>query len=260
MRELIISRLGDLSDGYLSSHSVLTLREEEVTCANLGNLTKLISQATLGVVIEMPEAQLVKGDRGWAKAKILQMLDSDKVEMIIAVPNSSSNRLTESTGKIVHSERVHDPYIGVTTSEEDRDFLEKAKQLEADSNCGYIPTSSIYVRDGKTILTGVSHNLNGSGCKQLDLSSANLELNPGVRLMFCDAQHSERSAIAEAARSGIRLDGSTLYNNRFPCRDCMKSVIEAGVKRIVFRDDSYGLPDLDLLRHNGIEVARFVNL
>ncbi|QFT34199.1 deaminase [Roseibium porphyridii] len=46
-------------------------------------------------------------------------------------------------------------------------------------------------------------------------------------------EHAERNAIYNAARSGVSLAGCTLYVNRFPCADCGRAIIQAGIPHIV---------------------------
>lgn len=45
--------------------------------------------------------------------------------------------------------------------------------------------------------------------------------------------HAEANAIAQAARYGIGLDGSTLFCKMTPCRDCTKLILSSGIKRVV---------------------------
>jgi len=46
--------------------------------------------------------------------------------------------------------------------------------------------------------------------------------------------HAEMSAIIACARSGISLNGAPLYCSTFPCHNCAKHIINAGIKRVVF--------------------------
>lgn len=46
-------------------------------------------------------------------------------------------------------------------------------------------------------------------------------------------EHAERNAIYNAARMGTPLEGCTLYVRWFPCADCARAAIQAGIKRIV---------------------------
>ena len=68
--------------------------------------------------------------------------------------------------------------------------------------------------------------------------------------------HAEANAITKVAKSANNCDGSTLYITAAPCIECSKLIIQAGIKRVVYRD-SYRLTDgIDLLRRAGIEVEQ----
>lgn len=46
-------------------------------------------------------------------------------------------------------------------------------------------------------------------------------------------EHAERNAIYNAARIGVSTKGTTMYlSNWFPCSDCARGIINAGIKRI----------------------------
>ncbi len=49
--------------------------------------------------------------------------------------------------------------------------------------------------------------------------------------------HSELNAILNYR--GGSLDGSKLYVTLFPCNECAKAIIQAGIKTIVYADDKY---------------------
>lgn len=53
--------------------------------------------------------------------------------------------------------------------------------------------------------------------------------------------HAEQNALAKAARSTISTEGATLYLTLSPCWNCAKSIIQSGIKRVVYvtkyRDD-----------------------
>jgi dCMP deaminase len=66
----------------------------------------------------------------------------------------------------------------------------------------------------------------------------------GVGMQYCPTVHAERRAISHAARDGakkgISLEGATIYMSEwFPCADCAKSIIEAGIEKIVTPDEFY---------------------
>ena len=49
--------------------------------------------------------------------------------------------------------------------------------------------------------------------------------------------HSELNAILNYR--GGSLEGSTLYVSLFPCNECAKAIIQAGIKKIVYDCDKY---------------------
>lgn len=46
--------------------------------------------------------------------------------------------------------------------------------------------------------------------------------------------HAEMSAISDAARKGVAIQGGTLYCTTFPCHLCAKHIVAAGIKRVVY--------------------------
>ena len=72
--------------------------------------------------------------------------------------------------------------------------------------------------------------------------------------------HAEANAIAKVARhKNGSTDGTTLYTTCSPCKECAKLIIQAGIKRVVYRDVYRDEPQLayealDLLKQADIEV------
>lgn len=48
--------------------------------------------------------------------------------------------------------------------------------------------------------------------------------------------HAELNAITNAARVGIPLAGSTLVVTHFPCMDCARAVVQAGITHVITRE------------------------
>lgn len=66
----------------------------------------------------------------------------------------------------------------------------------------------------------------------------------GEGMELCPSVHAEIRAITYAAKHGINLDGSTIYMSEwFPCDNCARAVIKAGVKRMITPDEVYSNPD-----------------
>ncbi len=69
--------------------------------------------------------------------------------------------------------------------------------------------------------------------------------------------HAEQNAIADAARRGVSVAGSTAYVSHFPCVNCTKVLAAAGVREIKYHFD-YGNDPLvlDLLAEAGVRIGQ----
>jgi dCMP deaminase len=79
----------------------------------------------------------------------------------------------------------------------------------------------------------------------------------GQGLHLCQAGHSERNALIQAARNGISTLGSTLYCFcEQVCKDCAIEIINAGVKELVYlkSDKPYDGYANTILEESGIVI------
>lgn len=69
--------------------------------------------------------------------------------------------------------------------------------------------------------------------------------------------HAEQNAIADAARRGVSMQGATAYITHFPCINCSKLLIAAGIARVRYRYD-YRNDDIasDLMREAGMDLVQ----
>lgn len=68
--------------------------------------------------------------------------------------------------------------------------------------------------------------------------------------------HAEANAISKVAKSGNSSAGATLYITASPCIECAKLIIQAGITRVVYKDEYRLLDGVELLRRAGIEVEK----
>ena len=101
---------------------------------------------------------------------------------------------------------------------------------------------------------GVLHCEDRGGCIRRQMP----DYASGKYLDMCPAAHAEQNAIAFAAKHGISTEGATIYVNTFPCKDCMNSIINAGINEVVY-DSSYNA-DLssEIARDAGITIRRYI--
>lgn len=66
--------------------------------------------------------------------------------------------------------------------------------------------------------------------------------------------HAEANAMLKVARSTQNTDGATLYVTYSPCKDCSKMIIQAGIKRVIYREEYRDISGVKILREAGIDV------
>lgn len=57
------------------------------------------------------------------------------------------------------------------------------------------------------------------------------------------ASHAEANLVAFAAREGIRTKGCTVFVTHHPCASCARTLIQAGVVRVVYGGGKTSMPD-----------------
>jgi len=68
--------------------------------------------------------------------------------------------------------------------------------------------------------------------------------------------HAEANAILKVAASTQSCEGSTLYITLSPCKECSKLVLQAGIKRVVYRDGYKDNSGIKFLQKSGIEISQ----
>lgn len=71
--------------------------------------------------------------------------------------------------------------------------------------------------------------------------------------------HAEANAITKVAKSGNNCKNATLYVTTSPCMECSKLIIQAGIKRVVFKELYRITEGLELLKRAGIEIEHIEN-
>ena len=51
---------------------------------------------------------------------------------------------------------------------------------------------------------------------------------------FSRPVHAEMAALIDAARRGVPVNGHSLYVTTFPCHNCAKHIVAAGIQRVVY--------------------------
>ena len=104
------------------------------------------------------------------------------------------------------------------------------------STCTKRKVGAVLVKDSHIISTG----FNGAPAGFKHCTSelcVRQNLKSGEKPELCRGVHAEINCIIQAAIHGTSIKGkTTLYSTTFPCMSCLKLVINAGIKRLVYKD------------------------
>lgn len=143
----------------------------------------------------------------------------------------------------------------------DKRFMELTEMVATWSSCYQVNrhVGAIIVKDKRVMATG--YNGAPAGIKSCEEKGEclrrKLNIESGTKHELCFAVHAEQNAVIQAARSGINTNGSTLYCTHQPCVICAKIIINAGIRRVVYK---HGYPDefsLQLFEEAGVLVEKY---
>ena len=92
----------------------------------------------------------------------------------------------------------------------------------------------IVSEDNKILSMG--YNGFPNGCSDDDFPWAREGDDP-LEVKYSYVAHSELNAILNYR--GGSLDGAKIYVSLFPCNECAKAIIQAGIKTVIYDDDKY---------------------
>jgi len=137
-------------------------------------------------------------------------------------------------------------------------FMSIAELVASRSTCLRRKVGAVIVKDKRILSTGYNGAPSGiRHCEETGCLREKLNVPSGQRHELCRGLHAEQNAIIQAALHGVEIKGSDLYCTNQPCIICTKMIINAGIKRIFYKD---GYPDemsIEMLNEAGIELIKF---
>jgi dCMP deaminase len=135
-------------------------------------------------------------------------------------------------------------------------FMNIAIQVATRSTCDRKHVGAVIVRN-KTILS-TGYNGSPRGLPHCDDVGHELK-EMGGKKSCVRTVHAEANAIAQAARTGTAIEGAEIYITVSPCYDCLKLLINSGIKKIIcgeFYGSRYGMSGelQELARAAGVEI------
>ncbi|MER2059381.1 MAG: ComE operon protein 2 [Niallia sp.] len=129
-------------------------------------------------------------------------------------------------------------------------FMAQSELLALRSTCTRLAVGATIVRDKRIIAGGYNGSIAGGvhcideGCYVID--------NHCVRTI-----HAEMNAILQCAKFGVPTDGSDIYVTHFPCLQCCKAIVQAGIKTVYYEMDYKNHPyALELFKQANIATVQ----
>jgi len=114
---------------------------------------------------------------------------------------------------------------------------------------------AVIVRESKVILAGANRHVPSPHIPYLE-GSPRANFKQGEYIELTTDHHAEARLIAEAARKGISLEGTSIYVTTFPCPPCAKLIAYAGIRQCYYVS-GYSLVDAErILRAQGVEIIQ----
>ena len=132
----------------------------------------------------------------------------------------------------------------------DEYFMAQSHLLSLRSTCSRLSVGATIVKDKRIVSGGYNGSIKGDehcidvGCKVVE--------------GHCERTiHAEINAILQCSKFGVGTEGATIYVTHFPCLNCTKSIIQAGIKEICYandyRNNEYAR---ELLEKSGVVVRK----
>ena len=112
----------------------------------------------------------------------------------------------------------------------DQYFMSQSLLLSLRSTCTRLTVGATIVREKRIIAGGYNGSISGDkhcideGCYIVD--------GHCIRTI-----HAEMNAILQCAKFGVQTQGAEIYVTHFPCLQCTKMILQAGIKKIYYLED-----------------------
>ncbi|MGA3231985.1 ComE operon protein 2 [Lactiplantibacillus pentosus] len=135
----------------------------------------------------------------------------------------------------------------------DQYFMMQAVLLSSRSTCERLSVGATIVRDKRIVAGGYNGSVSGDvhcideGCYLVD--------GHCVRTI-----HAEMNAILQCAKFGAATDGAEIYVTDFPCLQCTKMLLQAGITKIHYlrnyHNDDYAMSLIER-KHVALQQVKF---
>ncbi len=135
-------------------------------------------------------------------------------------------------------------------------FMDIVTLVSRRSTCRRRSVGAILVKNKRILATGYNGAPSGvSHCLDVGCLREELNIRSGERHELCRGLHAEQNAIIQSALHGVSVQGATLYCTNQPCIICAKMIINAGIVRVLYRNEYRDRMAEDMFKEAGIETV-----
>ncbi|MCX5751456.1 MAG: cytidine/deoxycytidylate deaminase family protein [Candidatus Saganbacteria bacterium] len=140
----------------------------------------------------------------------------------------------------------------------DEYFVGITKLVGERSTCLKRTVGAIIVKDNRILTTGYNGAPKGlDHCVEVGCIRKEMNVPSGQRHELCRGLHAEQNAIIQAAWHGVKIEGATMYSTYKPCVICVKMIINAGIKKLVYVGSYPDELASKMLLASGLEVVNY---
>lgn len=130
----------------------------------------------------------------------------------------------------------------------DEYFMACAQLIANRSSCDRLHVGCLLVNNKRIIATGYNGHIRGS---------------PHISVVIDGHEqmtiHAETNAITDSASRGVSLQYSTAYVTHYPCINCAKNLISAGIKEVIYGEDINSDICAQLYLMVGVRIHKYIN-
>ena len=159
------------------------------------------------------------------------------------------DRSTVLSTEVVNEFSSHDPI--------DKEIMIQAYKQSDHSSDWWRQVGAVLIPKGEKVETILAYNQSlPNDHVPYQKGAVRDHLEVGEKPELSNTIHAEQKIIAEAARQGIGLEGSSLYVTHFPCAVCSKMIACSGIKRCFFAEGSSNLDGSTILKSAGVIITK----
>ena len=128
-------------------------------------------------------------------------------------------------------------------------FMDFAIITANQSNCVKYKVGAVIVKDNRIIIQGYNGTISGFiNCNDkfgdccINNKKDRIEHNIWSQAFEV---HAEMNIISYAAKKGISLENTIMYCTFSPCNNCLKHLIQAGIKKVIYKNEYIDNANLD---------------